>query len=48
MPKILREFLENLSNLSRDSVWDYLYGNPDAVHEMIELVGTEDGESNFR
>ena len=48
MPEILKEFFRSLSVVDKDKMWDYLDGDPDAIHEMIELVATEDGEYNFR
>jgi hypothetical protein len=41
MPEVLRKFLESLVYPERDQVWDYLDGDPDAIHEMIELVATD-------
>lgn len=39
MPEVLSNFLKSLSRHDADLVWAWLDGSPDAVHEMIELVG---------
>ena len=48
MPEVLKEFFRSLSALDKDKVWDYLDEDPDAIHDMIELVATENGDYNFR
>lgn len=46
MPTILKQFLTHMPANFKDEVWEYLDGNPDCVHEMIELVATKNGEPN--
>ncbi len=38
MPESLKNMLRHLSDHQARLVWDYLDGNPDAVHEMIAAV----------
>jgi hypothetical protein len=39
MPEYLKKFLEQLTKEQKEEVWVYLDGSPDAIDEMIELVG---------
>lgn len=39
MPKSLKEFLESLNRNDFDEVWEYLDSCPDAITEMIEVIG---------
>ena len=38
MNKILREFLEKLSEQDADEIWEYLDGNQNCREEMIMVI----------
>ena len=38
MPQILSQLLRQLTPEQADQIWEWLDGNPDAIHDMIGLV----------
>jgi hypothetical protein len=43
----LRVILASLDPKMKDEIWSYLDGDEDAVEELIEAVGQEDGSPNW-
>jgi hypothetical protein len=38
MPKVIEEFLDGLATGDAEKVWDWLDGDADAIHTMIERL----------